>query len=72
MSKSRPSLLPRSTAADAKLIEVAAKALAWSELSDHGRATCDWIKDFGARERQEYRVKAAIVLRAVRAAKSAK
>jgi hypothetical protein len=46
-------------------IEAGAKALAWSELTDLGRRTCDWMNDFSEAERQKYRARAAIVLQAV-------
>lgn len=46
-------------------IERAAKALAWADLTEIGRASCDWKKDFSPRERQEYRVKARIVMEAI-------
>jgi hypothetical protein len=46
-------------------IEVAAKALAWSQLTDLGRRTCDWLESFSEVERSEYRNQARIVLQAV-------
>lgn len=46
-------------------IEVASKALVFSELSDKGRETCDWERDFSEYERCSYRGKAAIVVMAL-------
>jgi hypothetical protein len=48
----------------AKQVESGAKALAWSKLTDYGRQTCDWIRDFSDAERAQYRAKAIIVLQA--------
>lgn len=45
-------------------VEAAAKALAWSTLTEHGRQTCDWLLDFSEAERSEYRATATIVLHA--------
>lgn len=46
-------------------VEVAAKALAWHELSDYGRRTCDWHGDFTDDDRAGFRAQAAAVLEAL-------
>lgn len=45
-------------------VEAAAMALARSELTDLGRRTFYWIRDFSEAERAEFRAKAIIVLQA--------
>lgn len=44
-----------------KAVETMARLLAWSELTDHGRATCDWQRDFDPRERAQYRKRARYI-----------
>jgi hypothetical protein len=43
-------------------VDVVAKALAWSELTEYGRLKCDWEKDFSERERAQYRATAIEIL----------
>lgn len=40
-------------------------ALAWAELTEHGRQTCDWLRDFSEAERRDYRAKAIIAMEAI-------
>ena len=49
-------------------IDTAAKALAWSELTDTGRLACRWEFDFSEEERRAYRARAIIVVEAFNAA----
>ncbi len=46
-------------------IEAAAKAIAWRELTPLGRRQCKWLRDFGRKERAEYRGIARAALGAV-------
>lgn len=43
--------------------EYLAKVLAWAELNDHGRKTCDWKRDFAPSERKRYRLRARYIIR---------
>lgn len=47
---------------DTAQVEAGAKALAWSTLSEQGRQTCDWERDFSQEERTQFRSQATIVL----------
>lgn len=43
--------------------DLLAQAIAWSELTDHGRNVCDWQKSFSANERNQYRKAARYIMR---------
>lgn len=46
-------------------IDVAAKALAWRNLTPKGRTECDWKADFSEAERGAFRAQARIVMEAI-------
>lgn len=46
-------------------IELGARALAFAELNEYGRKTCDWKCDFSDAEKRNYRIQAAIVIDAI-------
>lgn len=63
----RLELVPQHNIPEAAL-DAAAKAIAWLELTEKGRAECKWPEDFGAGEVAAYRAQAAVVIFASRAA----
>ena len=42
-------------------------ALAWTELTERGRRTADWLLDFSEAERRHYRSKVIAVMEAINA-----
>ena len=61
MGKPRLELVPQNSIPVEKL-DAAAKAIAWLELTDKGRAECRWPEDFGTAEIAAYRAQAAVAI----------
>lgn len=49
-----------------EMVGIVAKAIAWSELTPKGKLTCNFVNDFSAEEREEYREKSEAALLAIR------